>query len=859
VRDLFTGSQKWRIVLGIELFILLLVIGSLFVPNRVITPNEGYEPSGNFVLEEYYSLKPGTYDVTIHYQATEDGSLLELFEDVQEQNTLLFGAVNLYSGDNTEKCELWVKRKTDTAKVQITYGGAGYLDIYDLEIKENHADSRMLLFILLLLFAGVDGLGFLWEKRERIFGKSAVIWAVLLAGWVVASIPGMVDYNLWGDDWGFHLLRVEGLISGLRDGQFPVRIQGNWLHGYGYAVSVFYSDLFMLIPAFFRLIGFTVSTANRMFYMCITLATLLIAYYSFQKIFQRKEISCVGAVLYVLASYRMHNLYMRSAVGEAVAMTFLPLIVYGFYRILVKEVPENREDYLRSWIPLTFGLTGVIQSHVITCEMLAFCILVLCLVRIKRVFRRETFGLLVKTVVVTVLVNFWYLVPFLDYMLTGDFNISRSEGMMIKSAGDYSVYLSHLLFLFYGQGTQGKVTDIGMGNTGAFSVGAALLLAVFTWAYLSFTGKFSVRSCRTWQEKKKCYAIQWKGLQFKKPQKDLWLEERQEEYRLAQKAGKVGNIETKNLQNYHELGCMSFWYTVVLMLLATRYIPWDTLQNSNPILEKLIMSMQFPYRFLSLACVSASVLVCALLSWFKEKKSRVIYYSWLGLLTGLALFFGLYQTNMQLVTRGFARVYNKQSMGTIYVSNGEYLPFGTDIEGLKCDKLESSEDVVITAYEKGQDTLQTTITVVNTGADGYAEIPVLYYKGYQAKDEATGELLPVVGGDNNVVRIEIPAGYNGTLYITFHSPWYWRAAEAISAATILFVLYSIVKCRASRKKQENNKGKDSTQPGAAQQNSVPQKNRQQMKQQEKESSKGQKKKEQTKESNKQSGKEAEGR
>lgn len=69
MRDLFTGSQKWRIVLGIELFILLLVIGSLFVPNRVITPNEGYEPSGNFVLEEYYSLKPGTYDVTIHYQA----------------------------------------------------------------------------------------------------------------------------------------------------------------------------------------------------------------------------------------------------------------------------------------------------------------------------------------------------------------------------------------------------------------------------------------------------------------------------------------------------------------------------------------------------------------------------------------------------------------------------------------------------------------------------------------------------------------------------------------------------------------------------------------------------------------------
>ena len=144
------------------------------MPNRVITPNEGYEPSGNFVFEECYRLKPGTYDVTIHYQATEDGSLLELFEDVQEQKALLFGAVNLYSGDNTEKCELWVKRKTDTAKVQITYGGVGYLDIYDLEIKENHADSRMLLFILLLLFAGVDGLGLLWVVKENGFPEKVL-------------------------------------------------------------------------------------------------------------------------------------------------------------------------------------------------------------------------------------------------------------------------------------------------------------------------------------------------------------------------------------------------------------------------------------------------------------------------------------------------------------------------------------------------------------------------------------------------------------------------------------------------------------------------------------------------------------
>lgn len=38
-----------------------------------------------------------------------------------------------------------------------------------------------------------------------------------------------------GHDLLFHLNRIEGIASGLRNGQFPVRIHSSTLLGYGYA------------------------------------------------------------------------------------------------------------------------------------------------------------------------------------------------------------------------------------------------------------------------------------------------------------------------------------------------------------------------------------------------------------------------------------------------------------------------------------------------------------------------------------------------------------------------------------------------------------------------------------------------
>ena len=75
------------------------------------------------------------------------------------------------------------------------------------------------------------------------------------------------------------------------------------------------------------------------------------------------------------------------------------------------------------------------------------------------------------------------------------------------------------------------------------------------------------------------------------------------------------------------------------------------------------------------------------------------------------------------------------------------------------------------------------------------DVPFIYYKGYRASGRTSdGEeiKLDVDCGNNQVVRIYVPAEFDGQITVDFKEPFYWRIAEAVSlfaAAGTLFLLY----------------------------------------------------------------------
>ena len=92
--------------------------------------------------------------------------------------------------------------------------------------------------------------------------KYIVCYLVIL---LIASIPLLNNYLIRGHDIYFHLMRIEGLAQGMKTGDFPVRIQPAWYGGYGYAVSVFYSDLFLYPVALLRLAGVSLQDSYKVY------------------------------------------------------------------------------------------------------------------------------------------------------------------------------------------------------------------------------------------------------------------------------------------------------------------------------------------------------------------------------------------------------------------------------------------------------------------------------------------------------------------------------------------------------------------------------------------------------------------
>ncbi len=120
----------------------------------------------------------------------------------------------------------------------------------------------------------------------------------------------------------------------------------------------------------------------------------------------------------------MVNVNIRAAAGEYTAMTFLPLIVAGMYMIYTSEKLTYKE-----WRFLTFGMAGVIMSHVVTGEIIVINLLLLCLILIKKTLKKDVFFSFIKAAFLCVGITAWFLIPS-QFLFTA---IDTIRYMMIKA------------------------------------------------------------------------------------------------------------------------------------------------------------------------------------------------------------------------------------------------------------------------------------------------------------------------------------------------------------------------------------------------------------------------------------------
>lgn len=309
-------------------------------------------------------------------------------------------------------------------------GGLGLSDYKIESVKPYFTDTYFLAAVWIML-CGI----FFWKYEWFVSKKAKSFWIVCGVAAAV-SLPLLTDFLAEGHDIWFHLQRVKGMTMSLQAGdQFPIRVNMLFNNGYGLLNPIMYPEMFLYIPAILGTLGVSLLVSVKFLLILVNFCTGLIAYYSMKTIANERT-ALAFAILYLLSPYRLNNLFIRFALGEFLAMAFVPLLFAGVYHIILGDE--------KKWWMAVLGCTGIIQSHILTTEMSAIFVGLFVLLNIGALknFQRVIQG--VKAVASTILLNLWYLVPFLSFM-GWNFRIA-SEDEILSETG---LYLGQMFMTTY--------------------------------------------------------------------------------------------------------------------------------------------------------------------------------------------------------------------------------------------------------------------------------------------------------------------------------------------------------------------------------------------------------------------------
>lgn len=410
---------------------------------------------GDYVFEVYYNQAPGDNEIIIDTDAltnTENQPLTELAR-VAVGNTAGVVPISLELKQDTRHIRL--KTSMDTADQY-------YIERVVLQSVQLENKDAYLLAALFLTGAVVIFLLGIFLPTEKYAEP-----ALLIGLGLTASMPLFAEFLLNGDDLGFHVARLEAIYQGLKAGELPVYLGTNKMGGFGMLSATMYPDLLLYPFAILRCFGVSLMLCYKLLLVSINIGSAFTSYYSAKSMCKSSKIGLWTSIFYTFALYRLTNLYFREALGETLAMVFLPLVIWGIYEVLWNDE--------KKWYLLALGVGGVLQSHVLSAEM---CVLFLAiegavwLVSRKKTRVPKRFFAGIKAAGMTILVNAFFLVPVLFF-----FGEELQCFDMPNQLSETALYFSQMFSMF--AAAEGK--DLVTGNTVGempHTIGTVLLLGV---------------------------------------------------------------------------------------------------------------------------------------------------------------------------------------------------------------------------------------------------------------------------------------------------------------------------------------------------------------------------------------------
>ncbi len=307
------------------------------------------------------------------------------------------------------------------------------------------------------------------EKRKV---KTKVMFGACVLFAMASALPYFCTGLAKGHDLFFHLSRIEGLRMSLQEGIFPIQMNPYAFEQYGYPDAVFYPYLFLVFPAILRCLQVSPLLSYKALMIAISIGTACISAFVGVRMTKSRKMGLLFSVFCIFATYRLTNVYVRDAVGEVLAMSFLPLALYGIHGLFHGDK--------RAWKSLAVAMIGIINSHVLSVLLMSLFLVGYCLCHVRTFFTKPVMMDLAKAVLLTVGLCAWWITPFLGWSTYGITDI----GSNLESEAAHLSQMFHQ-FTFYPDAISKSVT-VGTQGEMPLTIGILPLLGSVLYGLVRF-------------------------------------------------------------------------------------------------------------------------------------------------------------------------------------------------------------------------------------------------------------------------------------------------------------------------------------------------------------------------------------
>ena len=296
---------------------------------------------------------------------------------------------------------------------------------------------------------------------------------ILLVVLILPALWGLFLPGYFGVHDDMHPAWIFEMFKAFSVGQMPPRWASNLSFGFGYPLFHFVYPLPYYLGAFFYWLGMSLTGSVQVLHV-LALVFSGIFMYLFAKEHWGKRAALMAGLLYVYTPYRALDVYVRGALGEAIAFVFLPLIGWG----ISKSCKTNRWRYVGV---TAIAIACLILSHNLTAMAGLPILAVYCLleiwrqrkkVKVKLSILRQTSSLLLGLIISA----YFWLPAFVEKKLMIDDTLFNFK--------DHFPFIKQLIFSPWGHGA----SLWGPGDGMSFQVG------IINWLVLISGGCFILYS-----------------------------------------------------------------------------------------------------------------------------------------------------------------------------------------------------------------------------------------------------------------------------------------------------------------------------------------------------------------------------